>query len=148
MSDPIEWEIEKALFAKAAAFATVSTLVTSTSQLAFPNIAFSRPANGAPWVEVSHMPAPNNRYALGDGELPRITGILQMLCCTPVDNRGPSVLTKLAGEVVSHFPDSLTLWTTGGLRIRVSRRPDVMASAKADETYWGCPVTIRYEVSN
>lgn len=140
----IEESIETSLFARAAGLAALTGL-----PIAWPNVKFTppmtvgtpgNPSRPLPYLRVSHMPNVNERRSRVTHRRP---GLLQIDVVVPLDG-GASIATRIAGQVVSHFPADLPM-PGNGLWLKVYKAPDV-APAMKDEPNWRVPVTISYEL--
>lgn len=137
----IEEAIETAVLSRAAGLAGLTGL-----PIAWPNIAFQPPKDGQgrplPYLAVHHLPNVNQRLFINSATHRR-PGLLQVDVVVPLD-AGASIATRIAGQVVSHFPTDLSM-PGDGLWLKVYKAPDV-ASGMKDEPYWRVPVTISYEL--
>lgn len=132
----IQSNIETALFARVAAL-----VLSPALPIAWPNLAFTRPATG--FLRVTHVPNINRRLFIGSRDPHQRLGLLQVDVFTPL-NKGASTATEIAGKVAEHFACDLKM-ISGGVTARVTKAPDV-AQAVTDDTHWLVPVTVQYEV--
>lgn len=100
------------------------------------------PVTGQPYAEVSLLPAPTDNPTL-DQRLRRDMGVFQVLLKYPVA-KGSGPAESMARALQQHFPAGLTL-TKGGLRIRISKTPDIAAALPVPDRFI-IPVSIRYDV--
>lgn len=135
----IEESIETAVLSRAGGLAALTGLT-----IAWPNLSFTAPKDAQgralPYLRVSHMPNVNERRSRVTHRRP---GLLQVDVVVPLDG-GASIATRIAGQVVSHFPIDLAM-PGDGLWLKVYKAPDV-APAMKDEPNWRVPVTVSYEL--
>lgn len=131
----IEKSIENALFERVA-----SLVLNPALPVAWPNIAFQRPATG--YLRVTHVPNTSRRRFVGSTEPHQRRGILQIDVFLPL-NGGATKSTENAGKVAQHFPTDLKL-PKDGLTVRITKAPDI-AQGFSEETYWQVPLTISYD---
>lgn len=131
----IEASIQAALFARAA-----SLVLSPVHQVAWPNMAFTPPANKK-YVRVTHFPNTTDRLYLGNSAPHRHQGILQLTVVAPI-NSGESAARELAGQVAYHFPAGLQL-NSGGVHLKITKRPNT-GSVVIDTAEIRVPVSIAY----
>lgn len=131
----VESSIATALMARVA-----SLVLLPVHPVAFPNMAFTPPANKK-YVRVTHFPNTTDRLYLGNSDPHRHQGILQISVVAPL-NSGESAARELAGQIADHFPAGLTLHS-GGVQVKVTKRPNT-GSAVIDTTEIRIPVSIAY----
>ncbi len=138
----IEESIEAALFGHVRDLS-----LDEEPQIAWPNVAFPDGDATKPltYIEVKHFPNDNARLFMRGAAPHMRQGILQLIVRTPLQV-GPSVATKIAGEIAEFFPADLDLFEDGA-RISVQSAPDVGAAEKTDDAVsWSVMVSVRYEV--
>lgn len=129
----------------------VSTLASNPAlQIAWPKETFNPPQSGAPpkpqpYLEVRHLPNSNARRAIGNKDVHRRAGILQITLKYPVVlNHPEAVQTEIVGQIAAHFPAGLPM-VYGGLQLKVEKAPDIASSFRdGTDPYWQTPVSIRY----
>ena len=94
------------------------------------------------YLRIDHLPNRNERlYMLGTDPHLR-QGILQITVVSPL-NVGPSVATRVAGQVAENFPADLALYGYG-LKLTIQEAPSVGQAFPNDAT-WVVPISIRYQ---
>lgn len=131
----LQSSIEAALFARAAGL-----VLSPVLPIAWPNVAFTKPATG--YLRVNHMPNTARRLFIAGSDPHQRVGLLQIDAFQAL-NAGASAATEIAGLIAAWFPCDLALFRDG-IGIRVTKAPDI-AGAMADDTHWQVPVTIAYE---
>lgn len=131
----IEERIERTLFTYAAAIAT-----EADPPKVWPNETTVPPPL---YLRIEQFPNRNERIFI-KGINPHLRqGILQITVVSPL-NVGPSVATKVAGQVAENFPADLTIYNYG-LKLRIQEAPSVGQAFPNDAT-WVTPVSCRYQV--
>lgn len=138
MATAVEAKINDALLARLAAL-TFSPAIP----IAYPNVAFTPPANNGRHFRAFIFRNPTNRPAFRTRV---ISGQMQVSVFTPI-SQGPNVADELAGAIVAHFDPSLPWLTSEGVTVRIEPgSPPYAGSAMRDPdaAYWMVPVTIQW----
>jgi hypothetical protein len=131
----IEERIEATLFR----YAAIITTEADPTKV-WPNSTYTP---SALYLRIDHMPNRNERLYL-KGTNPHLRqGILQITVVSPL-NVGPTVATRVAGQVAENFPAELKLYDYGVL-LTIQEAPSVGQAFPNDAT-WVVPVSIRYYV--
>jgi hypothetical protein len=118
--------------------------LTTTLPIAWPNLDFTPPADGSPYLAVRILPNRNERVFLGSNDPTYRQGILQINVVTQY-NKGPSASVETAGQIALHFPQDLVL-RESGVNVQLTKAPDVgSAVANPNGTNWLVPISIYYE---
>lgn len=95
------------------------------------------------YLRIDHLPNRNERLYLKGTDPHLRQGILQITVVSPL-NVGPSVATRVAGQVAENFPADLALYDYG-VKLMIQEAPSVGQAFPNDVT-WVVPVSIRYYV--
>lgn len=124
-----------------------SLVLTPVHPVAWPNESFTPPQSGtspAPYLKVQHFPNTTDRIFIGSTDPQRFKGILQVSVMS-VLNQNAAIAAEVAGKVADHFPTDLIL-AYGGVRVRVTKHPDVAQGMRDDAAArWQTPVSIYYQ---
>jgi uncharacterized protein DUF4128 len=135
MASPEE-NIENALFSRAAGLTALTGL-----PVFWPNVGNNPPSDGR-YLAVSLLPNHNDRFLLAGNDPHYRQGILQVNVMMP-RNAGQTPSTQIAGQVASHFPADLALFSED-VKVKLQKVPDVMSALSTDAA-WMTPVSVYYE---
>ena len=131
----VESDIEAALLARVASLALSPVLPIS-----YENIDFTPPDDGL-YAKVQHFPNGVSRYSQTGSDPKQRIGILQLTVVTPL-NQGPSNATLIAGQIATHFPADLAMWS-GDVKVTITDAAAIAPAIKTDAS-WDTPLSIPY----
>jgi hypothetical protein len=131
MADPTEAVM-------AALFARIMTL-PNAPPIAWPNVSFTRPADGR-FLRVQFVPNATNRRFIGSDDPHQYLGLLQISAYDKLI-WGEHSVRQAAGQVAAHFPTDLRL---GEIGVRITKRPNV-SDMIIEEDRVQVPVMIEWE---
>lgn len=116
MADTVPEAIMEALFARLAAL-----VLAPAHPVAWPNLTFTKPSSNR-FLEARFVPNTNDRFGVDRGPHAYM-GFLQVNIRDKL-NTGARV-TSIAGIVAAHFPADLALFHDFGIKVRITKDPDV-----------------------
>lgn len=135
----IESQILKVL--QTGVIAAVAASVTPALAVKYVGLAFTPPADAAPWLEVVYIPNNNENEFWGSGKTYR--GLMRLLVHWPVDNEGAYGPMELAQSIAGYFNKGRQFTTTGGKTVTITDEPNMLGVLESAPDLL-VPISVRY----